>query len=34
MVFIMVLAVVTTAIIGFVIYSETQVEPGEHEVIE
>jgi hypothetical protein len=34
MIYIMALSVVVTAIIGFLIYSETEVERGEREVIE
>lgn len=34
MIYIMSIAVVATAVIGFIIYSETEVERGEREVIE
>lgn len=34
MIFIMALAVIATAIIGFVIYSDTEVERTDREVIE
>lgn len=34
MIYIMALSVIVTATIGFFIYSETEVERGEREVIE
>jgi len=34
MIFIMALSVIATAIIGFIIYSETEVEYGDKEIIE